>query len=295
MYKYYMGKESNLSRKKPNDPIVVGFIPKAYELMNSMLDFYRLDFDKIAEIVKAIAKAEPVNIYWLTEENLYLVTCDNGTSLKLEWNEKRAENTQLIFYLNELIYIADFAANAFLKMKVKVDTDNQYEVQYMPLSQKIDFYDVENNYLTIQLDSTDTELFDVMMNLVEDVGKFENLLCFMKWFSPILKGRSISDASVTYRGRNGALDEMIEISEGVVQFYTRENDDETFIVDTYGNWIARVKNMKGWYDAKTQNHTFDEIKNMGYPVVEFGAAVDRMNEIVPVMFERLKVFQSKID
>lgn len=295
MYKYYMGKESNLSRKKPSDPIVVGFTSRAYEAMNGMLDFYRIDFDKIAEIVKFIANAEPVNIYWMAEENLYLITCNNEKTLRLEWNEKKTDNTELAFFDEELLYIADFSDELVLRMKVKTCEDYQYQVKYMPLSQKIDFFLLDMNYLTIQIDSTDKEIFDIMMNLLEDVEEFDGLPSFMEWFSPILNERNISDVSVVYRETMGNLDEMIEISDGIVQFYTCENDDETFQVDTYGNWVARVKNMKGWYDAKTKNHTFDEIKGLGYPVVEFGVAVDRMNQIVAEMFERLEVFKEMID
>ena len=254
-----------------------------------MLDFYRIDFDQIAEVMRLIAKSEPVNVFWIFDENLYLITYENGKTLRLEWSEKKKNNTRLTFSDDNFIYFADFASEPVLKVKVMLEGNKQYEVRYMPLSQNIDFFDNEKNYITIQFDDTDEEIFDIMMNQLECEGEFENFICFMKWFSSIFKEKNISDACITYRERNSDVSEMLEISDGVVQFYTYESDDEMFRVDTYGSWIARVKNMKGWYDARSKKHTFDQIKNKKLPAVEFGVAVDRMNEMVPDMFERLKV------
>ena len=110
MYKYFMGKHSNLKNRTEKLPIVIEIDELASRLLNFWLDKYCLDFDRFVEGAKIILKDEIEKIMYESQDGLALYLENGRTCFLILMNDDVPRCTLHVnndeFTLNVTVFIS---------------------------------------------------------------------------------------------------------------------------------------------------------------------------------------------
>lgn len=301
MYQYFMGRFSNWDTKSKDQPLVIAFDNKAYDIVNDWLTEFSIDFDEVVKCVCKVSNLDLISISSVEnadvcgewnldncDEKLLIINFeDNKKALFACIIDEEDNNSPKIFleYTNET-----FICNPITgKVETAMYTfgGKRFDVTYSTLSQKVNFY--EGDFLAAQVtfDGNDEKLYDKLVNNFSDEVNLDELLKFVEWFIPLLD-RRILDMTIRVFQDEKSYEERLDVKKRRSARCMRAEGDEIFAIDSRGSWASKVKTVKASHQLGQWKYEY--VSPEGIETIDMAVAVKRMDQVFTELTVNMKIF-----
>ena len=291
MYKYFMGRQSNLKNRTSDVPIVIATDSKTSSFIDSWLDGYKVDFDKFIDCIKLVIKIDICRIN-LADYNCLVLYLEDGKIAFLDvYNEDEPRCT---LHFNDSDEFELNLNGDIVVEEIFEETKNmRFGAKYLEFTQEL-FASKNKSVIRLSCDSNNCSLYEMIKQNIENLDNWESIcevINFVHSLDKTLSTFTISLASYDDEFQLVNLD----VEDGTVTKYIVSNDSEFYEVESDGGWRAKIDDILVKFDIESKTScVFVTPKSIPKLKESFSQIMISILEKVSSMFEIIRYLDSTI-
>lgn len=279
MYKYFMGKISNLKTRALDTPIVIAVDNNASKLINSWIDYYSVDFDVFIDGVKQVFEVDIEKIR-LESKGTLLIRLEDGRAAFIEL--LREKEPKCVIHIEKNKYTFNYKTFEIEKFYEEIDDlICSFDKSKCP----IEFYARIDEYvICIKYFDIIAEVYEKLKKNIFELENWDNIIEVISWINSLDLG--VFTYSITVYDLEQSNDYLmkLDVNENkVMKFTTLDEHDEVY-VESNGDWAIKHEDVLIKYDDANKKRCFFIPKDKAQNVDAMNQLLKRALELTTSMF-----------
>lgn len=251
MYKYFMGKRSNLKDRKDGVPIVIAIDEFTSKSLNTWLDKYLIDFDLFIERLKFVLKMEVVSINFEDQNNFICRLEDNRIIFLNLLHEVEPKCT---IHVGNNEYVLCLKGDLIIEKRYEEDGKNRFGEDYSTYLREI-FVGNSDVLISIKFIENHEGLYEKIKEHIDELDDWMNIKSSLTWLYSL--NTRISSFILTLSGHGDKVIglEKVEVENNQIVKYTILDEEDEYTIENDGSWKARHDELIIEYDAFERKRT----------------------------------------
>lgn len=281
MYRYFMGKKSNLHTRSTTDPVVVAVERNAQRVLDEWLHRYRLDFDNMMLVLEAMLQRSVVKIGWEDAKNLILYPEESSLLFASLLEE---EEPRILLKVHDDEYLVRLGE--LPEVESCYQTMRGYRLGYEKKNNRI-FFSREGTSIILDMEQFDRRVYEAIKKKLHELDEWSNLLSLVLFVKGLGVGLCSYELLLLERDEKSLESVKLFVIQNEIFRYNFGNGSGQYTVDNDGCWEVTYAGVTFKYCSINKKCNIYVPKELKKHAEKYKQCIEDFQELLQTMFSTM--------